>query len=245
MNNATTKIMFITLMFGSSMFAYGQDSSWGGQNRISAALWNKVQGHHDGDKADIVAEFQVKNLRGNRHIDFKIDADVQMKDLLNRLIEDDHYRRRLGPIPKSKAILVPCHNATSDCGIHGVCRISGTNKFCDCDAGYSSLTKENPCAEKGKVQLMLAFVQYLFGYTGGPAFALGWTALGVSTLLLFCCGLCCTSCAKESDRSDGASMIMWVFGALCGLAAFGLWIYTCVKVSTDCVDKHGVPCKSW
>ena len=168
MNSTPTKIMFITLMFGASMFAYGQDSSWGSQHRISVALQNKVHGHHGGEGADINAEFQVKNLRGDKHIGFKIDGDVQMKDLLNRLIEDDHYRRRLGPIPKSKAIMVPCHNATSDCGIHGVCRISGQNKFCECDAGYSSFTKENPCAEKGKVQLVLAIMQYLFGYTGGP-----------------------------------------------------------------------------
>ena len=100
-------------------------------------------------------------------------------------------KRRLGLIPASKAIEVLCHNSTSNCGMHGVCRISGPHKYCHCDSGYSSFTKEAPCAEKGKTQLVLAIMQYMFGYTGGPAFALGWIALGLSTIIMCCCGCCC------------------------------------------------------
>ena len=154
--------------------------------------------------------------------------------------------RRLGPIPSSKAIEVPCHNATSDCGRNGVCRVSGSNKFCHCDSGYSSFSKDKPCAEKGKNQLVLAIMQYIFGYTGGPAFALGWTAIGIATLLMCCCSCCCVSQGKENEKfSDSTRCVMVLFGILCLFALFGLWIYTAVKISTDCVDKHGAPCKSW
>jgi len=186
-----------------------------------------------------------KNLRGHTPQDILINGKVTLPDLLKHDLHSEHLRRRLGPIPASKAIDVPCHNATSNCGLHGVCRISGEHKFCYCDSGYSSFTKENPCAEKGESQLVLAIMQYIFGYTGGPAFALGWTALGISALLMFCCGCCCTAAAKDDNVSDGKRVRSAIIGILCTLAAFGLWIYTAVKISTDCVDKYGTPCKSW
>jgi hypothetical protein len=155
-------------------------------------------------------------------------------------------KRRLGLIPASKAIEVLCHNSTSNCGMHGVCRISGPHKYCHCDSGYSSFTKEAPCAEKGKTQLVLAIMQYMFGYTGGPAFALGWIALGLSTIIMCCCGCCCYAQGSESKTySDGTRASMLCFGIICMLISFGLWIYTAVKISTDCVDKDGTPCKSW
>ena len=236
MNTFTTKIMFITFMFGTSMGMFGHDTIVVSTHHMNSIIKNN-KAYNDNNEADINVNTNMNRLRGYNHIDIIIDGDVQLKHLLQS--------RRLGPIPESKAIMVPCHNATSNCGIHGTCRISGKNKFCHCDAGYSSFTKENPCAEKGKVQLILALMQYLFGYTGGPAFALGWTVLGVSTLLMFCCGICCTTCAKENDYNQGRAVSTWIFGALCSLAAFGLWIYTAIKISTDCVDKHGTPCKSW
>lgn len=186
----------------------------------------------------------TQNLRGNTPQDIIITGDVELHHLLRNKVHSDHLRR-LGPIPASKAINVPCHNTTSNCGIHGVCRISGEHKFCHCDTGYSSFTKDNPCAEKGESQLVLAIMQYIFGYTGGPAFALGWTALGISALMMCCCGCCCTTAAKEENMSDSKRVGAAIIGILCTLAAVGLWIYTAVKISTDCVDKYGTPCKDW
>lgn len=187
----------------------------------------------------------TKNIRGHTPQYILINGKVTLPNLLKNDAHSEHLRRRLSPIPASKAIEVPCHNATSNCGMHGECRISGENKFCHCDSGYSSFTKENPCAEKGEAQLVLAIMQYIFGYTGGPAFALGWTALGVSILVMCCLGCCCTVAAQGDEMSDSKRVGAGCIGILCLLATAGLWIYIAVKISTECVDKDGTPCKGW
>jgi hypothetical protein len=188
----------------------------------------------------------VKNLRGHTPQDIVIDGNVRLQDLLKDDSHGNHLRRRLGPTPTSKAIMVPCQNTTSDCGIHGVCRISGQNKFCRCDSGFYSLDKNNPCSEKGKSQTLYAVLWYMFGWTGGPAFALGWTLLGVLTLLTFCCGICCFSQNENDNISDSKKIGMGCFGLLSAIASFGLYIYVAVMISTDkCVDSNGVPCDMW
>ena len=232
MNTTTKKIMFMTIMFGVSMVAYSQESNWGPPHHISAKF------QKNNDEADINGEVQLKNLRGKNNIGIKIDGEVQLKHLLQH--------RRLGPLPKSNAIQVPCQNSTSNCGMHGSCRISGENKFCHCDSGYYSLDKYKPCNEKGESQTLVALLWYFVGYLGIPAFILGWTALGVATLSTCCCGLCCYSQSGNDSLSDTKRASMTCIGILLLIAFLGLWIYGAVMVSTNnCVSSNGVPCDMW
>lgn len=187
-----------------------------------------------------------QNLRGyNTPQDIIITDDVELHHLLHDNAHSDHLRR-LGPIPSSKAIKVPCQNTTSDCGIHGICRISGENKFCHCDEGYYSLNITSPCSEKGKSQFKYAILWYFFGWSGGPAFGLGWIAIGLATLLTCCCGVCCISQKENDSISENKRNARVCFGFLSGIACFGLWIYVAVMVSgKNCVDSNGVPCNMW
>jgi hypothetical protein len=176
-----------------------------------------------------------------------VSAETKPSQAVHGDMPVKHLRRLGAGIPSSKAIMVPCQNATSDCGIHGSCRLSGPNPFCNCDDGYFSLELDKPCAEKGETQATMAVLWYLFGWSGASAFVMGWVGLGVAVLLTFCWGLCCCASAKEDK---GNSRIPGECKLTCGvagyLACFGLYIYVAIMLSTsNCVDKYGVPCKSW
>jgi len=110
-------------------------------------------------------------------------------------------RRRLLPpgIPSVVDVTVPCTNATT-CGINGECRAD----VCRCDPGWSSPTLQAPCSAKGPAQLKLALLQYFFGWFGLPAFLLGWTALGIATvvcLVLMCGSYCAWAVAADALAS--------------------------------------------
>lgn len=141
-------------------------------------------------------------------------------------------------------VKVPCQNITSSCGEHGECRVS--EQICKCDNGYFSMKIDEPCAEKGESQTVMAVIWYLFGWTGASAFVLGWTALGVSTLLTCCGGCCGITISKIDTYSDKTRGCAFVIGFCSYLSCFVLWIYIAVMISTSkCVDKNGVPCKTW
>lgn len=167
---------------------------------------------------------------------------VQLNDLLDNM--EPHRRLRITPI--SKAIEVPCQNMTSNCGRHGICRISGANKFCQCDDGYFSLSLDKPCAEKGKSQTTMAILQYFFGWTGGVMFAMGWTALGVATLASCCLG-CCSHMQVENPKiSNEKKASCACISFMSYICLFGLYITGAVYLSTSkCVSSDGVPCDTW
>ncbi len=176
-----------------------------------------------------IPEYNPKNLRGS--------APVHHNNL-----------RRLGATPSAKNIEVKCFNATSNCGINGQCRNTKDGFMCACDSGYYSMEENNPCAVKGESQTVMAVIWYLFGWTGASAFVLGWTSLGVSTLLT-CCGGCWgigISKAKEG-YSDTKRACAFCIGFCSYLALFVLWIYVAVMISSPstCVNDKGVPCDKW
>ena len=193
------------------------------------------------------------HLRGNTN---KATDDVNMNGdyMMNHLRGNNgrglmqHKNRRVlnGGIPSAKNIVVPCYNATSNCGINGQCRVDGSVSLCKCDDGYYSMDRLKPCEAKGKPQALMAAMWYLFGWTGGPAFALGWISLGAWILTTFCCGCCCLAEAKSSSRSEDKKGAMACFGVLNYIALVALLIYGGIMVSSsNCIDSDGVPCKKW
>lgn len=231
-----TSATMMTLLFGISMVA---SLHTGIPEHINIVVRN-------GDNEyDVSANIQSKRLRGHNHVGINIDGDVQLKHLLGH-DSNDHWPRRLGGLPSSKEINVPCQNVTSNCGIHGTCRISGPNKFCNCDSGYATLVLDKPCDAKAESQTLMAVLWYLFGWSGLSAFVMGWVGLGVGILCSFCCGCCCIAQGKREDGDSNTRGAQVCFGGICYIACFGLWIYGAVMLSTNnCVDKHGVKCKSW
>lgn len=178
-------------------------------------------------------------LRGGSTV--YITGDVTLKHLLDNA-NNTELRRLNELVPKSKAIIVPCLNESSDCGIHGQCRISGENKLCVCDGRYVSIEMDKPCAVEGANQLVMLIMWILFGWTGGSAFGLGLTLLGTLVLLLFCCGTCFRGAAENNiDNKKGA--LYNIIHIMSLLSCAGLWIYALVIMSTNkCVDSRGVPC---
>ena len=181
------------------------------------------------------------SLRGASTI--YIHGDVTLQHLLGK-VNASELRRLNELVPVSKAIDVPCLNETSNCGLHGQCRISGENKFCHCDGRYVSLEMDKPCAVKGANQLVMLIMWIMFGWTGGSMFGLGLSLFGSLMLCLFCCGICCRGAGEGSETSQEKKRIGYtIIGMLMCLASFGLWIYGLVIMSTDkCVDSRGVPC---
>ena len=121
------------------------------------------------------------SLRGTSTI--YIDGDVTLMHLIGK-VNNTELRRLNELVPTSKAIRVPCHNETSDCGIHGQCRISGNNRFCHCDGRYVSLEIDKPCDAKGANQMVMLIMWIMFGWTGGSMFGLGLSLFGT---LVLCC----------------------------------------------------------
>jgi|SaaInlStandDraft_5_1057022.scaffolds.fasta_scaffold79894_2 hypothetical protein len=144
-------------------------------------------------------------------------------------------------IPKKIDINVPCANSTSYCGFNGECKQNGPVYVCKCDSGYSTIDITAPCGAKGESQAKLALLTYFFGWSGATAFMLGWTAWGVSVLMLCCCGSCCVVRGKDNENGG-----MLLFGWICIIAYCGVWLYLAITISlNNCVDKKGVACKSW
>lgn len=236
MTIAMTKMIIIMFLGSAAVFAYSGD-----------LIKNPNTQHIDSTTT-------TKNLRGvapaiDGNVTIKvITGNVGLRHLLesDRVSERGEHPRRLGLTPSRKNIEVYCQNTTSNCGRHGVCRVSGSSGVCHCDGGYYSLDKNEPCAEKGKSQTLYAVLSYMFGWTGGPAFALGWTVFGVVSLLSCCCGTCFYGQTSNPGFSEGKQMLLGCIGILMLLTAFGLWIYGMVMISTDnCVSSNGVPCEMW
>tara|TARA_Y100000591_G_scaffold331882_1_gene367214 strand:+ start:175 stop:849 length:675 start_codon:yes stop_codon:yes gene_type:complete len=184
-----------------------------------------------------------QNLRGKLYHSVEyINGDVKLEHLLKEN-KVSLRMRRLSIIPENKAISVPCQNSTSDCGKNGVCR---QDSFCHCDSGYFSLDINKPCAKKGKSQTLLALLWYPFGYTGVSAFLLGWTTLGVSVIMTFCCGICCRARGLDETLSNSNRGISNCLAIISIISCTGLWIFIAIKISFDgCVDSDNVPCKGW
>ena len=155
--------------------------------------------------------------------------------------------RRLGATPSAKNIEVKCFNATSNCGINGQCRNAKDGFMCACDSGYYTMEKNNPCSVKGESQTVMAIIWYLFGWTGASAFVLGWTALGVSTLLTCCCGCCFVNISKNESIGEDKRVCSFIVGLASYIACVALWIYVAVMISSGskCVNNKGVPCDKW
>lgn len=187
------------------------------------------------------ADASSHSLRGASTI--YIHGDVTLQHLLGK-VNNTELRRLNELVPVSKAIAVPCLNATSDCGMHGQCRISGENKFCQCDGRYVSLEMDKPCAVEGANQVVMLLMWIMFGWTGGSMFGLGLSLFGSLMLCLFCCGICCRAAGEGTGESKSNLRCEYIIiAALMFLAGFGLWIYGLVIMSTNkCVDSRGVPC---
>jgi len=141
-------------------------------------------------------------------------------------------------------VKVPCQNITSPCGEHGECRVS--EQTCNCDNGYFTKNANKPCESKGKSQTTYALLWVFFGWTGGPAFALGWTLLGVAILATCCCGVCCYAQKDNEGLSEKKQVSSCVIGLLLLIAFCVLCIYGFVMVVTNCKDTNtGIPCNSW
>ena len=194
-------------------------------------------------------EFKTHLRKNNNKVMSDESTDEYAKNNLlhgRGLMQIQNHRALSDGIPNAKNIDVQCYNETSNCGFNGQCRVAGEVSFCKCDDGYYSMELDKPCEAKGKSQSLMAAMWYLFGWTGGSAFALGWISLGVWTLMTFCCGCCCLAKSKDEKQSDIKRAAMTVFGFMNYVALFGLWIYVAVKISTSsCVDSDGVPCKKW
>jgi hypothetical protein len=181
------------------------------------------------------------SLRGASTI--YIDGDVTLMHLIGK-VNNTELRRLNELVPTSKAIRVPCHNETSDCGIHGQCRISGNNRFCHCDGRYVSLEIDKPCDAKGANQMVLLIMWIMFGWTGGSMFGLGLSLFGTLVLLMCCCGVCFRGMGDATDVAYAKKKVGYsVLGVLMCLACVVLWLYGLIIISTDrCVDSRGVPC---
>jgi hypothetical protein len=155
-----------------------------------------------------------------------------------RLRDVGAERKLIAGVPDAATpIAVPCNS--SDICNHGGCRKS----VCLCDSGWYTADATSACAAEAKSQLSMALLQYFLGYFGVAPFMLGWTAWGVTTIVLLVL-LCCLSFRQEQEGEDACGFLLL---CRCGLGCelFVVWIVLAVAISTNCVDKHGVKCKSW
>ena len=153
-------------------------------------------------------------------------------------------RRLIAGVPDALPVIkVPCN--TSDTCNHGMCR----NAHCLCDNGWytAAASRTVACNAEAKSQVLAAVMQYLFGYFGVGAFILGWTAWGVTTLVLFFLTICCKGRADSAaSRNDNeTACCAATIYATTGCALFVIWIVMAITISTKCVDSNGIKCKAW